>query len=84
MKTPHEAPRSLMDAACKGADPHLFDATFGEAVFDALSYCDRCNVIEACLDWVMPHRSYFDGVAGGKSWRGGKEIEPALFNIEGE
>jgi WhiB family redox-sensing transcriptional regulator len=73
-----------MGAACKGADPTLFDATFGDLVFDALSYCDRCDVREPCLDYVMPHRTYFDGVVAGKVWRGGIEVDPALFNLEGD
>jgi len=81
---PIALPRELEQAACKGADPFLFDNTFGDTVFDALSYCDRCNVRGLCEDWVQPKRSYFDGVAGGKVWRAGKEIEPQLFNIEGD
>lgn len=84
MKTPLEAPMSLLRAACKGADPYLFDATFGEAVFDALSYCERCPVRDECFNYVQPHRHYFDGVAAGRLWRNGLEIQPELFNIEGE
>jgi hypothetical protein len=78
------APWSLQRAACKGADPVLFDETFGERVFDALSYCDRCPVIPECEDYVQPRRSYFDGVAGGRLWRNGNETEPGLFTIEGD
>ena len=81
---PPPVPRSLQDAACKGAEPALFDAVAGEAVFDALSYCERCTVIGACEAYVMPARSYFDGVAAGRLWRNGIETEPGLFHIEGE
>jgi len=77
-------PRDLDEAACKGADPTLFDATFGDLVFDALSYCDRCDVRGSCLDYVQPHRFYYDGVVAGRVWRNGLEIEPELFKIEGE
>jgi hypothetical protein len=83
-KVTESPPWSLQQAACKGADPALFDATFGDPVFDALSYCDRCPVIPECEDYVMPHKCYFDGVAAAKVWRGGVEIDPALFEIEGE
>lgn len=68
------------DAACYGADPALFDATSGPAVEDALSYCDRCTVIRECLDHVKPKKSYFDGVAAGKVWRDGAQIDLALFD----
>lgn len=84
MKPPPEAARSLQQAACKGADPALFDAIAGDLVFDALSYCERCTVIQACHDYVMPARSYFDGVAAGRLWRNGHETEPGMFNIEGD
>jgi WhiB family redox-sensing transcriptional regulator len=84
VKASHAPPWSLQQAACKGSNPVLFDATFGDPVFDALSYCYRCPVIPECLDYVLPHRSYFDGVAAGKVWRGGTEVEPVLFEYEGE
>lgn len=83
-KRPLVAPRGLEKAACVGADPTIFDVTFGDTVFDALSYCDRCDVSPLCEDWVQPRRSHYDGVAAGKVWRDGAEIDPAMFNIEGE
>jgi len=81
---PPPVPRALQDAACKGAEPALFDAVAGEQVFDALSYCERCTVTGPCEAYVMPARSYFDGVAAGRLWRNGIETEPGLFHIEGE
>ena len=78
------SPRELEQASCKGADPALFDAVAGDEVFDALSYCDRCPVTGACQDWVMPSRSYFDGVAAGRLWRNGVETDPGLFHLEGD
>lgn len=71
--------RLMESAACKGADPRLFDATNGDAVDDALSYCDRCPVTRECEDYVKPRRSYFDGVCAGKVWSNGSEINLALF-----
>lgn len=69
------------DAACLGADPRLFEATSGDRVLDALSYCDRCPVIPECEDVVKPRRSYFDGVAAGKVWRDGRVVkQDALFD----
>ena len=83
-KLTESPPWSLQRAACKGADPVLFDETFGERVFDALSYCDRCSVIPECEDYVQPRRSYYDGVCAGKVWRGGVRVDPVLFEYEGE
>jgi WhiB family redox-sensing transcriptional regulator len=79
MKTGPQPSYRLMEAACKGADPSLFDFFDGERVEDALSYCDRCTVIEECLAYVSPRRSYFDGVAAGKVWRNGRPYVPGLF-----
>lgn len=84
MRIPPEAARSLERAACKGAEPRLFDAIAGEDVFDALSYCERCPVTEACFAYVQPSRSYFDGVAAARLWRNGRETEPGMFNVEGD
>jgi len=71
---------TLPDAACIGADPRLFDATSGELVEDALSYCDRCPVVKECEEVVRPKKSYFDGVAAGKVWKDGVRVELALFS----
>lgn len=71
----------LEQAACNGADPRLFDAMSGDAVDDALSYCDRCVVTAQCEDYVRPKRSYYDGVVAGKVWRNGVPIEPGLFDL---
>lgn len=84
MRIAPKTARSLDRAACKGANPALFDAVAGDRVFDALSYCERCPVIEACCDYVQPSRSYFDGVAAGRLWRNGRETEPGMFHIEGD
>jgi len=83
MRLVEEAPRSLMHAACKGANPDLFNATSGSVVFDALSYCDRCDVIQECHDYVRPVKSLFDGVCAASVWCNGLVIQPALFD-EGE
>lgn len=72
----------LMEAACKGADPNLFNFFEGSLVDDALSYCDRCTVVKECEEYVAPRRSYFDGVCAGKVWRNGEPYEWGLF--EGE
>ena len=69
----------MENAACKGANPHLFDAIEGDTVDDALSYCDRCSVVRECEEYVKPRRSYFDGVCAGKVWANGREVELALF-----
>lgn len=84
MKMPLEPSYRLMQAACKGADPSLFDHYEGDEVDDALSYCDRCPVIQECEEYVSPRRSYFDGVCGGKIWRNGHPHTPGLFEGESE
>lgn len=84
MKLSPAPSRNLEQAACKGANPGLFDAIAGDLVFDALSYCERCEVASECFDYVQPSRSYFDGVAAGRLWRNGIETDPVLFSIEGE
>lgn len=78
---PKPSPR-LEQAACKGANPQLFDFFEGNQIDDALSYCDRCPVTEECWEYVSPRRSYFDGVCAGKVWRNGRQHTPGLF--EGE
>jgi WhiB family redox-sensing transcriptional regulator len=79
MILPGPPPRDLENAACKGADPHLFDATEYPDVSDALYYCLRCRVQQSCLEWVSPKKSLFDGVCAGQVWRNGKPENPALF-----
>ena len=65
-------------AACRDADPQLFDAMSGPKVFDALSYCDRCEVVRECETFVRPRKSFFDGVAAGRVWRAGRVVDPSL------
>lgn len=63
-------------AACREADPGLFDHTEGIRVWQALYYCDRCPVTRECDEVVRPRKSFFDGVAAGKVWRNGERVEP--------
>lgn len=71
----------LHAAACNGADPKLFDATSGEQALDALSYCDRCEIIVRCETHVNPRGSFFDGVAAGRIWSNGIPSELGLFDL---
>ncbi len=64
----------LDDAACVGADPHLFDAVKGMRALEALLYCDRCPVVTECDRIVAPRRSYYDGVAAGRVWNNGRIV----------
>jgi hypothetical protein len=73
-------PVVLIEAACRSADPSLFDATGGDKALDALSYCERCNVSGPCEDWVRPRKSHFDGVVAGKVWHEGKPVEVGMFD----
>jgi WhiB family redox-sensing transcriptional regulator len=70
-------------AACRDADPGLFDAVEGIQVHYALSYCQRCEVVKECDAFVRPRKSFYDGVAAGKLWRNGRIVDPdqdALFD----
>ena len=64
------------DAACRGADPWLFDGESAADELEALGYCRRCPVTRQCLEWARTDRK-FAGVAGGKVWgRNRKGISP--------
>ena len=64
------------DAACRDADPGLFDAVEGPYVAYALAYCQRCVVVRECDAFVRPRKSFYDGVAAGKLWRNGRIVDP--------
>lgn len=68
-------------AACKQADPSLFDAIDGPLVQDALSYCLRCEVTEECDTFVRPRRSLYDGVVAGRLWRNGRIVDDAQDSL---
>lgn len=57
-------------AKCVGHDPRLFDDP--QYATAALQICDTCTVRDWCLNLVDPARSYFDGVAGGHTWKEGR------------
>lgn len=54
-------------AACADADPDLFFPSRGESIGEALSYCRRCPVRDACLDAGLDEHY---GIWGGLSERG--------------
>ena len=71
------------EAACRDADPTLFDVVDGSHVKYALAYCERCPVVKECDTFVRPRKSFYDGVAAGKLWRNGRIVDPdqdALFD----
>lgn len=71
------------DAACREADPGLFDMVEGPLVQYALAYCERCSVVKECDTFVRPRKSFYDGVVAGKLWRNGRIVDPdqdALFD----
>lgn len=74
---------ALSRGACVGEDPRLFDAineTTGKVEYAmalrALSICSGCQIPDACNTAVRPQRSSFDGVAAGKVWRNGYQVQP--------
>ncbi len=66
----------LREAACRDADPGIFDHTDGPNVWQALYYCERCPVVKECDEVVRPRKSFYDGVAANKAWRNGERVEP--------
>ena len=56
------------EAACKGVDPNVFVTPRGGPVTEALTYCDRCPVVEECLEVALADPLIF-GVWGGMSRR---------------
>ena len=66
----------LERAACANIDPALFDHFVFPQAASAISVCNRCTVIEQCMNWVRPSKSYFDGVAAGVVWRNGYRVRP--------
>lgn len=83
-------PEWFDDAACKDANPKLFDATSQrEGVTQALDHCLRCPVADECRSYVMaPYdgvRPYFSGVAGGRVWIEGKDkTRHVLLSVDDE
>lgn len=66
----------LSAAACLGVEPAVFDEyKFPEAHL-ALWFCQKCPIVETCMDVVRPSKSHFDGVAGGIVWRNGYRVRP--------
>lgn len=68
-------------AACREADPGLFDVVDGPLVHMALSYCQRCEVTQECDTFVRPRRSLYDGVVAGRLWRNGRVIDAAQDSL---
>jgi WhiB family redox-sensing transcriptional regulator len=62
-------------AACREADPSLFDSVGGVLARYALQYCRKCPVVKECEEFVRPKKSFFDGVAGGKVWSNGRRVD---------
>lgn len=44
------------------------------ACLPALDLCRACPFTRACIERVKPAASYFDGVCGGRVWRGGRVV----------
>lgn len=65
---------ALLDAACLGHDPRLFDATAYPQAHAAIAVCAMCRIHDECLAVVRPGPSWFDGVAGGIVWRNGYKV----------
>lgn len=69
--------RKLIEqAACREAEPHLFDMTDHFSARYALAYCRTCPVIKLCELEIDPQRNFYDGVVGGLVYANGNVVEP--------
>ena len=70
---PFDQERHLQKAACIGTSPSVFDADTYPQAWNAIKVCSSCprNTAWACLQKIAPHKSWFDGVAGGMVWKNG-------------
>ena len=58
----------LEDAYCRNADPKIFFPDKGGDVSHAKDLCDRCPVVDECLDYAIENEEKF-GTWGGMSPR---------------
>lgn len=61
-------------AACRDADPRLFDLAWFPAAYVALAYCAVCPVRIRCLEHISPAQNFYEGVAGGMVWKDGDRL----------
>jgi WhiB family transcriptional regulator, redox-sensing transcriptional regulator len=51
-------------AVCRGEDPEIFFAAYGDAKRFACTYCVRCPVIVECREYAIPYPA-LRGIWGG-------------------
>ena len=61
-------------AACRGAEPRLFDAVEPRAALVGLSFCAHCEVVALCKKVLRPGRTHYDGVAAAAVYRNGRIV----------
>lgn len=61
----HESRLWVFQAACRDADPRLFDVVSALDAESALAFCKACPVKEACLQDALDQEVNPDGVWGG-------------------
>ena len=71
-------PTALEQAACIGMPPQVFDGKSAYDIHAGIMVCRSCLVRQPCLEWLRPRRTFYDGIAGGKLWRDGKQIAVTL------
>jgi hypothetical protein len=72
------------EAACRDADPHLFDSdrSVDSAAATIQVYCNQCPVISDCFAWALG--SDFDGVAAGYMWSGARHRRTRPYHFTEE
>lgn len=62
------------NAACRNAEPYIFDATDMLTAAPGLAYCAQCPVIRLCEKVLKPGIVGYDGIAAASVWRAGRRI----------
>jgi hypothetical protein len=61
-------------AACKDADPKLFDADDPSTAGPARAFCKTCTVTDLCELVIRPASSGYDGVCADRVWYHGNDV----------
>ena len=68
-----------LDAACKRADPLIFDTVYDDDVAVAAGICRRCAVRLRCREWALKSVDDIEGTVGGLVFYRGAVYEPAQW-----
>lgn len=67
-------PLVLLEGACIGKDPRLWDAVSIKGTEQALEVCRMCMCRQQCIAWMQPTRRFYTGVVGGRIYLNGVQV----------